>query len=235
MKIIVLACLFLTACTTAPSEETLVVGLQPGYPPFEYVEKGGSLVGFDVAVAEKIAVAMGKKLVIKEMNFDGLLVALKTHKIDLIISGMSITEARLKEIAMVPYYGESLTSLVLLSWQKNPAGLMVVQTGSLQEAIMKKRGTPVKSLDNIQELIMDIKYGKASGALVEPLVAAGFLTAHPEMTAEAFPLSPEEKLLGNGIGISYDNKELIKEVTAIITLMKESGEIEALAEEWFYD
>ena len=86
----------------------LVVGLSADYAPYEFhadVNGQDKIVGFDISIAEKIAKDMGVKLKIEELGFDALLGALKTGKIDLIISGMSITEERLKEVDFSdPYF-----------------------------------------------------------------------------------------------------------------------------------
>ena len=92
--------------TEKPSQETLIIGLQSGYPPFEFMDTTGKIVGFDVEIAEIIAEKLQKTLVIKDMEFEGEILSLKQGKIDLIISGMNITPSRLKEILMVPYHGE---------------------------------------------------------------------------------------------------------------------------------
>ena len=100
-----------------------MIGLQSGYPPFEFMDTTGKLVGFDVEMAEIIAKKLQKTLVIKDMEFEGVILSLKQGKIDLIMSGMNITPSRLKEISMVPYHGEDATSLSLIFWNEIPPGI----------------------------------------------------------------------------------------------------------------
>jgi len=79
----------------------LVVGLSADYAPYEFhaeIDGKDTIVGFDISIAQKIADHMGVKLHIEELGFDALLGALKTGKIDLIISGMAVTEERLEEV-----------------------------------------------------------------------------------------------------------------------------------------
>lgn len=86
----------------------LVVGLSADYAPYEFhanVDDKDKIVGFDVSIAEKIAKDMGVKLKVEELGFDALLGALKTGKIDLVISGMAVTEERLQEVDFSdPYF-----------------------------------------------------------------------------------------------------------------------------------
>ncbi len=106
-----------------PAHETLVVGLQSGYPPFEFMDTQGKIVGFDIDVSSRIAEQLERTLVIKDMEFEGEILSLKQGKIDLIMSGMNITPSRLKEILMVPYHGEELTTLSLIFWGEIPEGV----------------------------------------------------------------------------------------------------------------
>lgn len=75
----------------------LVVGVSADYPPYEFTAKVGSkteYVGMDIEIAKQVAKDMGVKLEIKNMDFDSLLVALETHKIDATISGINPTPER---------------------------------------------------------------------------------------------------------------------------------------------
>jgi polar amino acid transport system substrate-binding protein len=72
----------------------LRVGLEPGYAPFEMLNKEKRVVGFDVDIAEEMAKAMGVKLKLIELDWNGILPALLTNQFDIIISGMTITSQR---------------------------------------------------------------------------------------------------------------------------------------------
>ena len=75
----------------------LVVGTAPGYPPFEFtVNKSGKsqVVGADIDLAKKIADEIGVELEIKAMDFDALIVALQSSKVDMVITSMTPTEER---------------------------------------------------------------------------------------------------------------------------------------------
>src|SRR5688572_6002780 len=75
----------------------LVLGTNAGYPPYESVNANGDVEGFDIDVANAIAKKLNRKLVVKDMSFDALILALKQDKFDIIMSGISITAAREKE------------------------------------------------------------------------------------------------------------------------------------------
>lgn len=94
------------------------VGLECAYAPFNWtqtdksngavpIDGGGYAGGYDVEIAKKIADGLGKKLVIVKTEWDGLLPALTSGKIDAIIAGMSPTEERKKSIDFTDNYYKS--------------------------------------------------------------------------------------------------------------------------------
>lgn len=124
------AIILLTGCgsssssenTKAPTEKkggTFKVGLEAGYAPFNWTQigdsKGGVKIdgsaeyagGYDVEIAKKIAAGLGKELVIVKTEWDGLVPALISGKIDAIIAGMSPTEDRKKTIDFSNIYYKS--------------------------------------------------------------------------------------------------------------------------------
>lgn len=230
-----------------PSHETLVVGLQSGYPPFEFMDANGKIVGFDVDVAGRIAAKLGKILIIKDMEFEGEILSLKQGKIDLILSGMNITPSRLKEILMVPYHGEAATSLSLMFWNEIPAGvqsledianlpkpIVSVESGAIPESYMSRyKEIHTKSLQGALAPLMDVKYGKSVANLVEPDVAEYLKKQHSEIKVLNVPLSKEETILGFGIGIKKGNQELYQQVQQVIDELKASGELKQLEDKWF--
>ena len=104
------AALTLVGCGSSNSnssdENVFRVGMEAGYPPFNWTQNDDSngavkiegsseyAGGYDVEIAKKIAESLGKELVIVKTEWDGLVPALTSGKIDAIIAGMSPTEER---------------------------------------------------------------------------------------------------------------------------------------------
>ncbi|WP_449620083.1 transporter substrate-binding domain-containing protein [Robertmurraya sp. Marseille-Q9965] len=109
----------------AADEDTFKVGLEAGYAPFNWTQNDDSngavkiegtgeyAGGYDVEIAKKIADGLGKKLVIVKTEWDGLVPALTSGKIDAIIAGMSPTAERKKTIDFSDnYYSSQLVMVV---------------------------------------------------------------------------------------------------------------------------
>jgi polar amino acid transport system substrate-binding protein len=82
----------------------LTVGTSGTQPPMSATNKKGELIGMDVDLSRAMADAMGVKLKFVQMPFAELLPALEAGKVDMILSGMTITAERNKKVAFVGPY-----------------------------------------------------------------------------------------------------------------------------------
>lgn len=126
------ATMALTGCGTskAESENTFVVGMEAGYAPFNWTQLDDSngavkidgsaeyAGGYDVEIAKKIADGLGKELVIVKTEWDGLVPALVSGKIDAIIGGMSPTAERKETIDFSDNYYKSELVMMVKSGSK---------------------------------------------------------------------------------------------------------------------
>lgn len=109
MKIskIILGCVLILGilfCSCSPKKQTLKIGLNADYPPFEYKEQD-VLSGIDIDLAHRLGESMGYNIEFVEMEFDELLPALNRSRIDLVISAMTINQQRLQIVDFsLPYF-----------------------------------------------------------------------------------------------------------------------------------
>lgn len=103
---VLLAVVFaLLAGSAFAQEKTYINGIDADYPPFGYVDATGKPSGFDVESMNWIANKMGFKVEHRPLEWDGIIPALMAKKIDMVCSGMSITEERKKQVAFSdPYW-----------------------------------------------------------------------------------------------------------------------------------
>lgn len=106
------------------------IGMEAGYPPFNWTQQDDSngavkiadnaeyAGGYDVQMAKKIAEGLGKELVIVKMEWDGLVPALQSKKIDAIVAGMSPTEERKQTIDFTENYYTSDFVMVIKKGSK---------------------------------------------------------------------------------------------------------------------
>jgi len=100
--------------TSCPIEETLVVGISPDYPPYALIDfETGNIVGLEVDVITEIAHRLNKKLEIKDMPFNSLVVELLSGHIDIIAAGMCPSEERKKTILFSNPYVDNDNNVIV--------------------------------------------------------------------------------------------------------------------------
>ena len=94
------------------SAQTLYMGTNAAFPPYEFYEEG-KVVGIDAEVAAVIAEKLGMELEIVDMDFDAIITAVTTGKIDMGMAGMTVTEERLKSINFTSSYATGIQSVIV--------------------------------------------------------------------------------------------------------------------------
>ncbi|MCL4380479.1 transporter substrate-binding domain-containing protein [Candidatus Dependentiae bacterium] len=224
--------------------DTLTLGITAGYAPFISMNEQGQYEGFDIDVAQALGITLHKKVVFKDLgSMTSLMMALQQGSVDAIIWGLSITQERLQKLAMVHYQGVSTTSYPLLFWEKIPAGVagladmegktVCVEPTSAQSAVLNKYpGIMIMPTEKVDDALLNIQYGKANAALVEPAIAKKFKTKYPQIQILDIPLAQEEQELGIGIAIRRDNTALIAQVQQAIDELKNNGSIAQFEKKW---
>ncbi len=97
---------------TAAEEETLVMATNATFPPYEYYE-GEEIVGIDAEVAAAIAEKLGMGFEIEDMEFDSIITAVSSGKVDFGMAGMTVTEDRLKMVDFSTPYATAVQSIIV--------------------------------------------------------------------------------------------------------------------------
>lgn len=116
---------------------TYVVGIDAQYPPYSFIQSNGTPAGFDVESARWIADRMGFVVIIQPIAWDGIIPALQAGKIDMIYSGMTITDERKKKVSFTRPYWKVNQAIAIHN--KNSYTLDDIHAGKLR--IGAQRGT----------------------------------------------------------------------------------------------
>lgn len=222
----------------------LIIGTAAGYAPFASINEQGVFEGFDIDVANALADKLGKNIVLQDFgSMTALMLALDQGKIDAIIWGVTITDARLKKYAMVHYYGETIDTYPLVFWNSIPAGVttlddmagltVCVEPSSSQYAVIEQYPQiTVLPVDKVDDALLNIQYGKADAALLESAIAYKFKNKCPQIHILDVPLAPHDREQGVGIVMRRNDAALIKQVTDVIAVLKSDKTIQDYATRW---
>ena len=109
---LVLVCMF--ALTGMAMAETLKMGTNAAFPPYEfYDDETGEIVGIDAEVAAAIAAKLGYELEIVDMDFDALIPAVSNGKIDVVLAGLTVTEERKQNVDFTASYATGVQVVIV--------------------------------------------------------------------------------------------------------------------------
>jgi polar amino acid transport system substrate-binding protein len=221
------------------AEPPLRVGMELSYPPFEMADPQGRPTGVSVRLAEALGKHLGREVVIENIAFDGLVTALKTRKIDCVISSMTATPERAKSIAFSdPYLKTGLALLVAAkSAVQSAADLDVTgrvvavkkgTTGHHFAATSLKRAR-VLVLDKEAAAVLEVAQGKADAFIYDSLSVFQNHRRHPEATRAVLEPFREEAW---AIGLRQGDEELRRGVNEFLKAFRAEGGFERLGDEF---
>ena len=225
--------------------KVLKVGMSANQPPMTMTNREGGLMGFDVDLAQALAVAMKVKLEIKTMPFGDLMTALEEDKIDLILSGMSITPERTEMVSFIgPYMmsGKSILTKnsvlgkISSTSEFNRKDLKLVALRNSTSASFVKSVAPEATLieiasydEGVEMLIAD----KADAMVADMTQCRLSVLRYPEagLTTLEKPLTVEPI----GIAVSKDDSQFINLVDNYLRAYEKTGVLTQLRKKWFED
>lgn len=216
----------------------LIVGTSADYPPLEFTKSSHGktqYVGIDMELAKDIAKDLHVKLVIKNMSFDSLLVALETGKVDMVISGMSPTPARKQSVAFSNIYYRAKGDYFLVNKKDAHKYTTIAslkgktvgaQTGSLQYNEIKKQmpDSTLKGLSKVNNLVLALQSGKDAALVLEELTAKAYQENNSNLVAIKSNLKTTQS--GNAVAMAKGQPDLVNAVNKTIKRVKKENLID---------
>jgi polar amino acid transport system substrate-binding protein len=239
MKLPLLLTLALLATMSAPAADKLVVGMELAYPPFEMREQSGEPAGVSVDLAKALGDSLGRPVEIQNLPFDGLIPALKTGRIDVIISSMTATPERAQSIDFSdPYLKTGLCLLVAAKSDvqsiadADRAGRTIAvkkgTTGHLYASQNLKAARPLV-LDKEAACVLEVVQGKADAFIYDQMSTLANWRKNRDATRAILKPFKEEAW---AIGIRKGNDALRGQVNAFLADYRKSGGFEKLGDKW---
>ncbi|MFX0115553.1 MAG: transporter substrate-binding domain-containing protein [Candidatus Hodarchaeota archaeon] len=106
----------------------IVVGTEPGWPPYEFLDAQGNIVGFEIELMEMIAEELGLEVEWKNMGFDAIIPAVQAMEIDLGVSGFSVTAKRLEVVRFTMPHSDTEGQVVMLQSRASELGVTTLKS-----------------------------------------------------------------------------------------------------------
>ncbi|OOF79890.1 arginine ABC transporter substrate-binding protein [Rodentibacter caecimuris] len=236
MKKLLLSAVLLGSAAVVNAQE-ITFAMEPSYPPFEFTNEKGEIIGFDVDVANAICKEIQATCKFKGESFDALIPNLKAKRFDAAISAMDITDARSKQVLFSDAYYDSTASYVALKGKATleTAKNIGVQNGTTfqQYTVTETKQYSPKAYTSLQDAILDLKNGRIDIIFGDTAVLADMIGKEPEIQFVGEKVT-NKKYFGNGLGIAMNksNKELAENLNKGLATIRANGEYQKIYDKW---
>ena len=228
-----------TLLDTIKTRGSLKVGLEGTYPPFSYQDESGKLVGFEVDFANALAAKLGVKADFQLTNWNGLLAALESKRVDVVINQVSVNEERKKKYDFSEPYTISGIQIIVRKGTEDKinkpadlAGKRVAAGIATNYGKWLRENVPTAvdvSYDDNATPYQDLRTGRIDAVLNDRLVAADIIKKTGNIfVASGKPFATE----GSAIALRKD-PELQAALNQAIDALRADGQLAAISDKWF--
>lgn len=238
IMIIGLLLLVFTGCTT-PKPDALVVGMELAYPPFETKDNEGNPTGVSVELAKAFGEYLGRDVIIENINWTGLIPALQTDKVDMVISSMTITEVRKESVDFSDGYAKAYLAFlvnkespVTVSADLNNADRTVaVKTGSTGDFYVTNNYPLAKvlRLDDESAAIAEVINGRADAFIYDQLTIVRNYQQYADRTKTVFIDNQQPEFWGAAF---KKGSPLVAQFNAFLKKFKEDKGFDPIVEKF---
>ncbi len=231
----------IAASCGSKGDDKLVVGMELAYPPFETTDTDNKPTGISVDLAKELGKALDREVIIENLAWTGLIPALETGKIDVIISSMTINEERKKTIDFSdPYASIGLALLIgkdsdVQSYEdlKQPGKVLAVKKGTSGH-LYAEQYLPAENImvfDKESACVLEVVQGKADAFTYDQLTIFRQWQENKESTRAALEPYQEQSDYW-GIGVSKKNPELTQKINSFLSDFQAEGGFDKLSDKY---
>lgn len=220
----------------------IVIGTDAAFPPMEYTDAGGAIIGFDIDLMRAVGAKLGREAKFENIAWSGIFGALKNGTVDLVVSSVTITEDRQKEFLFSRAYLTAGQVLVvraadaekyktLESLHGHKVGVQVGTTG--HDRMEKEKAITTVAYESSPLAFIDLTNGAVDAVMIDKPVADYYSSQAPEAAGK---LSIGREVYTDesfGIVARKEDLELIRQIDAALIQIKDSGEFDRIAAKWF--
>ena len=220
----------------APKGEVVyTVAASCDYPPLEYIDDNGNMMGYEIEMLQEISNVTGVKFNIVNVAFDGIIAGIQGGQYDIGASGFTVTEDRAKVVDFTEPNGAFTLSIVT---KKETEGLVDesslkgkkvgVQIGTTCQFACEEAGLTVSTYDEVASALLDLSNGNIDAVVADNVVANDYVFAN-ESFAKVLKVSgsfDSEDVMA--MCVSKNKPEALKVLNEGLKALKENGKFEEL-------
>lgn len=224
----------------------LVIGTEGAYPPFNNLEADGSLVGFDIDIANALCDEMNVECEFVTQDWDGIIPALISGKFDAIIASMSITEERMEKVDFTNKYYDTPAALAVPrdstlteATDESLSGMVIGAQSSTIHSIYAEEKFPSADLrlyPTPDEYVLDIDAGRVEAVIDDVIVLSEWLKSDDGACCKLLTIlasDPTISGVGAGIAVRKGETELVDQFNDAIAAIRANGTYQAINDKYF--
>ncbi|GGW36734.1 amino acid ABC transporter [Gemmobacter lanyuensis] len=233
MKKLLLATTLLALTGGAAAAETIRLGTEGAYPPFNFIDDQGNVAGFERELGDELCKRAGLTCEWVTNDWDSIIPNLQSGNYDVIIAGMSITDEREKVVDFSENYVPPADSAYvgLTADADVKGGVVSAQVGTIQAGYVAESGATLLEFPTPDETVAAVRNGEAVAVFADKDFLAPYVAeSNGELTYVGDAIA-----LGGGVGLAFrdSDDELREKFNAAIRAMKAEGALNPLIEKHF--
>lgn len=232
LALILALALIVTCFAGCSGKEKLVMGTNAEFPPYEYVDDNGNIVGIDAEIAQAVAAKMGYELEIRDMKFDSLITAVQSGNIDFALAGMTVNEERLLSVNFSDTYATGVQVVIVkadsaIASIDDLEGKMIgVQSGTTGDIYCTDDfgQDNVKQYDNGALAVAALMNGQIDCVVIDNEPAKNYVKANQGLKI----LDTEYAVEDYAAAIAKENTDLLEKFNKALAELKAEGELDRI-------
>ena len=233
--IAILLTLCMSLMAVAAMADTLTMGTNASFPPYEFYENE-KIVGIDAEIAAAIAEKLGMELVIEDMEFKAIISAVTTGKVDMGMAGMTVTEERLQSVNFSETYATGIQAIIV----KEDSPIQSVddlyaEGATFVVGVQESTTGDIYCTDDFGEervskyavgadAVEALKTGKVDCVIIDNEPAKAYVAANDGLKILETSYAVEDY----AIAIALENTELLEKINGALEALIEDGTVAAI-------
>jgi ABC-type amino acid transport substrate-binding protein len=231
--LVVVLVFILIAGMAFAAKPVLRVGTDATYEPFETIDKDGKFVGYDMDFIRLVADAAGMELKLQNIGWDGIIPGLNNGNYDCLISAMTITADRKKQINFTTPYFSIRQAIVIKQDNKKVNGpddligkTVTVQNGTTGDLFASKiKNVKMKRFDTNAQAVQELLNNNADASVMDDLVAITAVKKFKGLKVITIKNAEKEDY---GVGVKKGNDALLAKLNKAIETLQKNGKLPTL-------
>ena len=237
--IALLVALMMLGTVAAAMADTLTMGTNASFPPYEYYENE-QIVGIDAEIAAAIAEKLGMELKIEDMEFKAIIPAVTTGKVDIGMAGMTVTEERLQSVNFSETYATGIQAIIVKEGSEIKSVDDLYAEGATWKVGVQDATTgDIYCTDDFGEdrvskfpvgadAVEALKTGKVDCVIIDNQPAKAYVAANDGLVI----LDTQYAVEDYAIAVALENKELLDKINAALKELIDDGTVKTIVDKY---